>query len=72
MTNLKSNAIILFLVFLNFYQVLIGGSFLVEEDAYTLFTHTQGNVEGNGWRTDKGLGSSFFFGDPGAYHAWSL
>ena len=72
MSNLKSNTIIVFLVFLNFYQVLIGGSFLVEEDAYTLFTHTQGNVEGNGWRTDKGLGSSFFFGDPGAYHAWSL
>ena len=54
------------------YELFLGANFFTEEDPVTLYHHIHGNAEGNGWRPDKGLGMSFFWGDPGAFHAWSV
>ena len=70
--NYKIYLIILFGLIFFFVPIFFGYNFFVEEDVFTLYDHTNGNISGNGWRSDKGLGTSFFFGDPGAYHAWSI
>jgi hypothetical protein len=64
--------IIVGLVLIGYYKVFLGANFFTEEDPVTLYKYAHGNSMGNGWRPDKGFGTSFFFGDPGAFHSWSL
>ena len=72
MVKAKINFLLFSIIILSFFPIFFGYNFFAEEDAITLFYHTEGNILGNGWRSDKGLGTSFFFGDPGAFHAWSI
>src|SRR6516162_9960862 len=60
------------LVLIGYYGIFFGENFFTEEDPTTIYGYSHGNSIGNGWRPDKGFGTSFFFGDPGAFHPWSL
>jgi len=60
------------IVLVGFFQVFLGNSCLLYEDHVTISGYSYGNSLGNGWRPDKGLGISFFFGDPGMWHPWSV
>src|SRR3972149_1679401 len=60
------------IVLVGFYEIFLGGSFLLYEDHVTVSGYSYGDGLGNGWRPDKGLGISFFFGDPGMWHPWSI
>jgi hypothetical protein len=60
------------LVLIGYYGIFLGANFFTEEDPATLYGYSHGNAIGNGWRPDKGFGTSFFFGDPGAFHAWTV
>src|SRR6267143_2038904 len=60
------------LVLIGYYRVFFGANFFTEEDPVTIYGYSHGNATGNGWRPDKGFGISFFLGDPGAFHPWSL
>jgi len=64
--------ILIGLVLFGYYKIFFGADFFTEEDPATIYGYSHGNAVGNGWRPDKGFGVSFFFGDPGAFHAWSL
>lgn len=60
-------------IFVGFYQIFLNkANFLVDVDAVTLFEYSHGNAIGNGWHPERGLGISFYYGDPGAFHAWSI
>ncbi|PIR00665.1 MAG: hypothetical protein COV66_05185 [Nitrospinae bacterium CG11_big_fil_rev_8_21_14_0_20_45_15] len=52
--------------------MFVGHTFFTEGDAFTLFSYNMKNAQSNGWRPDLGLGETFFHGDPGAFHVWSL
>src|ERR1700682_3971292 len=54
-----------------YWRLFAGANFFIEEDDVTIFQYAQRNALGTGWRPDKGLGATFFLGDPGAFHAWS-
>ncbi|HHT9106577.1 MAG TPA: hypothetical protein ACFYD7_12015 [Candidatus Wujingus californicus] len=60
------------IILIRYYEIFFGGSFLLFEDHVTVSGYSYGNSLGNGWRPDKGLGISFFFGDPGMWHPWSF
>src|SRR6516164_8217723 len=60
------------LVLIGYYGVFFEANFFTEEDPAAIYGFSHGNAIGNGWRPDKGFGTSFFFGDPGAFHAWSV
>ncbi len=72
MIKSKINYLLFFIIILSFSPIFFGFNFFAEEDVLTIFNHTNGNVIGNGWRPERGLGTSYFFGDPGAFHAWSI
>ena len=72
MIKSKINYLLFFIIILGFSPIFFGFNFFAEEDVLTIFNHTNGNVSGNGWRPERGLGTSYFFGDPGAFHAWSI
>jgi hypothetical protein len=59
------------IVFLGYWRVFVGADFFVHEDTVAISNYTFGTAMGNGWRPDKGLGVSFFWGDPAIWHAWS-
>ena len=63
---------IILIVLIGYFELFGGANVFVEEDPKTVFDYTHGNAMGNGWRPDKGLGISFFYGDPGLWHAWSI
>ncbi len=58
-------------VLLGFYKIFFGADFFVHQDQFLTSNFTYGNSIGNGWRPDKGFGTSFFYGDT-ITHAWSL
>ena len=60
------------IVLLGYWGAFAGGNFFIHENILMTSNYSHGNVDGIGWRPDKGLGISFFFGDPGLWHAWSL
>jgi len=64
--------LIVVLVLVGYHPLFSGANFFTQEDSVTMFDYQHGNAVGNGWRPDKGLGISFFFGGPGMYHAWSM
>ncbi|MDD3905562.1 MAG: hypothetical protein PHS46_03405 [Candidatus Omnitrophica bacterium] len=60
------------IVLFGYSGLFAGADFFVDDDAVLLHGYSHGNAIGNGWRPDKGFGISFFFGDPGMAHAWSV
>ena len=60
------------IVLIGYYKIFLGYNFFVHEDWVAVSNHTAGNKFSNGWRPDKGLGLSNFYGDPGMWHSWSL
>jgi hypothetical protein len=71
MSGLRPLVCIAALVLAGYWTLFLGADFFVEEDPVTLFAYAEGNAAGNGWRPDKALGTSFFFADPGMFHAWA-
>ncbi len=63
---------IIVIVLIGYYRIFFGSSIFLYPDQIVNSEWTFGNSLGNGWRPDKGFGLSFFFGDPGAFHAWSV
>jgi len=74
--SLKNNAIpiivIVIVVLVRYYDLFLGADIFIYWDQYVNSDWSHGNSLGNGWRAEKGFGTSFFFGDPGATHPWSL
>lgn len=64
--------IIILIIIVGYHKLFCGSNFFVEEDDISLYRYTEGNAKGNGWRPDVAFGMSFFHGDPGALHPWSL
>ena len=64
--------IFLVILLLGNYGVFIGHNFFFGEGAYQLYLYHAENMNSAGWRPDLGLGLSFLFGDPGAFHVWAL
>ncbi|MBF0142935.1 MAG: hypothetical protein HQL59_05695 [Magnetococcales bacterium] len=60
------------LLFVGYWGLFIGHDFMVEEDPVTVQEWLHPDLPSHGWRSDHFLGSTSFFGDPAAYHAWSL
>jgi hypothetical protein len=65
-------SLIVMILIAAYHRLFLGATFLTDDDPVALWGHAHGNAIGNGWRPDKGLGISFFFGDPGAFHPWSV
>lgn len=63
---------IIVLILLGHYRLLAGANFFIHDDWLSISNYTYGNTLGNGWRPDKSLGISFFFGEPGMWNPWSL
>ena len=63
--------ILLFLILLGFIQFFLGANFFVHQDQTLISSYSFGNSLGNGWRPDKGLGYSSFYGDS-SWHPWSF
>lgn len=63
---------IIIIILFGYHELFSGSNFFVAEDSYIAFNYSHGNAMGNGWRPDKGFGISYFFGDPGFFHAWSI
>ena len=62
----------LIVVLLGNYGVFLGHTFIEGEPTYIRFHDFVGNMKSSGWRPDVGLGTTYFFGDPGTFHTWSL
>jgi hypothetical protein len=60
------------LILIGYHKIFLGYNLFIHEDWIALSNHTFGNKFSNGWRPDKGLGLSNFYGDPGMWHPWSL
>lgn len=59
------------IVFIGYGRIFVGADFFVHEDIVAISNYSFGTAQGNGWRPDKGLGVSFYWGDPAIWHAWS-
>jgi len=70
--NIIPILIIAAIILVGYYELFAGATFFVEEDPLIVYNYAHHNAIGNGWRPDKGFGMSFFFGDPGLFHAWSV
>ena len=70
--NIVAVLLITIIVLVGYYQLFLGADFFVERDPFAAFQWAHGNSIGNGWRPEKGFGISFFLGDPGVFHPWSL
>ncbi len=57
-------------VLFGYYRVFVGADIFFHEDHVSISNYSYGNSLGNGWRPDKGLGISSFFGD-GIWHPWA-
>ena len=62
MIKSKINYLLFFIIILGLALFFFGFNFFAEEDVLTIFNHTNGNVSGNGWRPERGLGTSYFLG----------
>jgi len=71
-TYITAVLLIAVVMLLGYHRLFVGADFFVEEDPTILFDYAKRTALGNGWRPDKGFGLSFFYGDPGAFHAWSV
>jgi hypothetical protein len=60
------------LLLVGYFGLLLGDTFFVDSDVVLNFDHNKNNVLSKGWRPDVALGSTYFFGDIGLYHVWSL
>jgi hypothetical protein len=54
------------------YGLFLGDTVFDEEDVLGVLSQSAGNISSMGWRSDLGMGVSYFFADPGAQHTWSL
>jgi hypothetical protein len=52
--------------------MFFGDTLFTEEDHLSTFLWQAGNANSNGWRPDIALGLTCFYGDPGAFHCWSV
>lgn len=59
-------------VLIGYFGLFTGKTFFNHEDWTAVSNHTAGNKDSNGWRADKGLGLSYFYGDPGMWHPWAI
>jgi hypothetical protein len=64
--------VLLSIVLLGHYGLFFGHTFFVEEDPVTSLSYATRDKFFSGWRPDLGAGLTFFFGDPGLFHTWSL
>jgi hypothetical protein len=64
-------ALLVFLLIGN-YGVFFGQTFFTASDPAIVFHNQAQNSHSLGWRSDVGLGISYFFGDPTVHHPWSL
>ena len=64
--------IFLAILLLGNYGLFLGHTFFTDENVYTIFRFASENMKSSGWRPDLGLGISYFYGDPGTFHTWSL
>ena len=60
------------LLILGHYGLLTGETFFADADAVINFDHNKNNELSKGWRPDVALGLTYFFGDIGLTHVWSL
>lgn len=60
------------IILVGYHKVFLGYHFFDHEDWIAISGHSAGNKFSNGWRADKGIGLSYFYGDPGLWHPWSL
>ena len=63
--------LLFFLILIGFLQFFLGANFFVHQDQTLISNYSFGNSLGNGWRPDKGLGYSSFYGDS-SWHPWSF
>ena len=52
--------------------LFLGQTLFTEGDIAAILDFTMLNERSEGWRPDLGFGSTFFFGDPGVHHTWSV
>ena len=71
-TQLIPIIIIVIAVLIGYYKLFLGYDIWLYWDQLINSSWSYGNSLGNGWRPDKGFGSSFFYADSGASHPWSL
>ena len=60
------------IIIVGYHKIFWGHNFFDHEDWIAISGHSAGNKFSNGWRADKGIGLSYFYGDPGLWHPWSL
>jgi len=71
-SHLISILCVILIVLIGYHKIFFGANFFTYEDTVVSSNFTYGNSLGNGWRSDKGLGVSFFFGDVGIWHPWGI
>mgnify|MGYP003971623843 FL=1 len=64
--------VLLGIILLGHYGLFLGHTFLVHQDSEVVFSYGTKDTLFSGWRPDLGFGMTFFFGDPGVFHTWSL
>lgn len=64
--------IIVIAVLVRYHELFFGADLFLYNDQFVNSDWSHGNGLGNGWRPEKGFGTSFFYADPGAWHPWSL
>ena len=69
-TWLTAGLCLLAFILLGHFGLFRGETFFVEEDPVAIFEFAANNSVGNGWTPGEGLGTSHFYGDPGAHHVW--
>lgn len=70
--NLIPLIIIITAILIGYSGLFFGADMFIYGDQYVNSNWTYGNNMGNGWRPDLGLGTTFFYCDPGACHPWSI
>lgn len=60
------------IIMLGYCPVFFGAHFFVHEDHMTVANYVYGNMLGNGWRPEMGLGISGYYADPSMWHPWSV
>ena len=64
--------IMIAVILLGYHEIFSGADFFTYKDTIGHSNYSYGNSLGNGWRPDKGFGTSMFYADPGMWHPWSL
>ena len=65
-------ATLLALILFGDFGIFLGHTYFAEEDHLLNLIYNSSNSPSNGWRPDIGLGINMFWGDPGAFHTWSI